>query len=96
VAGAQDHHLQRPFRAAPAHVPPGPPFRQPLLQHGAGSIHGKHKVLDDLLHGPAMRPPAGMHGRRRRIEPAEFIGKLAVGGLEDWVHLPEMGILQAQ
>jgi hypothetical protein len=78
------------------HVLPGPPFRQPLLQHGAGSIHREHKVLDDLLHRPAMRSPAGMHTRRRRIEPAEFIGKLAEDGLEDWVHLPEMGILQAQ
>ena len=37
-----------------------------------------------------------MHTRRRRIEPPEFIGKLAEGGLEDRVHLPEMGILQAQ
>jgi hypothetical protein len=53
-------------------------------------------VLDNLLHRPAMRPPAGVHTHRRRIEPAEFIGKLAEDGLEDWVHLPEMGILQAQ
>jgi hypothetical protein len=55
-------------------------------------------MLDNLVHGPAVRPSPRMYVRRGRIEPADLAGEIAESGLEDGMHLenPISGVTEGK